>query len=131
MAVAAGEVLGHYRLVEPLGEGGMAVVWRAEDTRLGRDVAVKLLRARFASDPDRIRRLEHEARAVAALQHPNIVTLHSVEEIDGIRFLTMEYIRGRTLDEIVPEGGLPLADFYRLAISITDAIDGALGRVFG
>ena len=125
MSAVAGALLGHYRLVEPIGEGGMATVWRAEDTRLGRDVAVKLLPPRFANDPDRIRRLEHEARAVAALQHPNIVTLHSVEEIEGVRFLTMEYVRGRTLDEIVPEGGLPLPDFYRLAIAITDAIDAA------
>jgi len=96
MAIEAGQQLLHYRLTEKIGEGGMGVVWKAEDAKLHRHIALKILPEAMASDPDRRARFEREARAVAALNHPNIVTLHSVEEAttpDGtVRFITMELV---------------------------------------
>ncbi|MCA1650803.1 MAG: protein kinase, partial [Acidobacteria bacterium] len=103
-----GRALGHYRIERLLGTGGMGEVYLAEDTTLGRRVALKVLGPALASDPDRRERFEREARAAAALNHPNIVTIHSVEEVDGIPFLTLELIEGQTLDEIIPPEGLPL-----------------------
>ena len=85
----------------------MGEVYRARDLRLGRDVAVKVLPAEVASNPDRLARFEREARTVAGLNHPNIVTLFSVEDEDGVRFLTMELVEGETLSDLVTPGGLP------------------------
>ena len=107
-----GQRLGHYRILEKLGSGGMGEVYAAEDTRLGRKVALKILPGAMAADPERRNRFESEARAVAALNHPNIVTLYSVEEADGIFFLTMELVHGKTLAEIVSNQGLPLQHFF-------------------
>src|SRR5256885_12385268 len=109
MPLTSGSRLGGYEIVAPLGAGGMGEVWRAHDVRLGRDVAIKVLPADVASDPDRLARFEREARSVAALNHPNIVTLHSIEEADGVRFITMELVDGDGLDRFVTPGGLPLA----------------------
>ncbi len=92
MALSAGTRLGAYEIVALLGAGGMGEVYRAHDPRLGRDVAVKVLPAAFGADPERLRRFEQEARAVAALSHANIVTIHSVEEAEGVRFITMELV---------------------------------------
>ena len=92
MALSAGTRLGAYEIVALLGAGGMGEVYRAHDPRLGRDVAIKVLPAAFSADPERLRRFEQEARAVAALSHANIVTIHSVEEADGNRFITMELV---------------------------------------
>jgi serine/threonine protein kinase len=89
LTLEPGVALSHYILVERIGEGGMGVVWKALDSNLGRHVALKVLPEDVAADPGRLAFLEHEARALAALNHPNIVTLHSVEEADGIRFITM------------------------------------------
>src|SRR5512134_50608 len=108
MALTPGTRLGTYEIVAPLGAGGMGEVYRARDTRLGREVAVKVLPADVASSPERLARFEREARTVAGLNHPNIVTLHSVEDEDGIRFLTMELVAGQTLSNLVAPGGLPL-----------------------
>ena len=90
MPLLARSHLGPYEIVAPIGAGGMGEMYRAHDPRLGRDAAIKVLPAAFAGDSERLRRFEQEARAAAALNHPNIVTIHSVEEADGIRFLTME-----------------------------------------
>jgi serine/threonine-protein kinase len=98
--------LGHYQLVEKLGAGGMGEVYRATDTKLGRDVALKVLPADLARDADRLARFQREARAVAALNHPHIVTIHSVEDADGVHFFTMELVEGDPLDRLIPEGGL-------------------------
>jgi serine/threonine-protein kinase len=114
--------LGHYRILEKLGEGGMGVVYLAEDTRLQRRVALKLLAPAMAREPERLRRFEREAKTVASLNHPNIVTLYSVEEADGERFLTMEYVDGMTLDELVPRQGLDTADVLRLGRQLADAV---------
>jgi serine/threonine protein kinase/tetratricopeptide (TPR) repeat protein len=114
--------LGTYEIVGPLGAGGMGEVYRARDTRLGREVAIKVLPADVASSPDRLARFEREARTVAGLNHPNIVVLHSVEDEDGIRFLTMELVEGQTLSTLVFPGGLQLPKLLELAIPLTDAL---------
>jgi eukaryotic-like serine/threonine-protein kinase len=105
MPLTAGTCIGTYRIVAPLGSGGMGEVYRANDSKLGRDVALKVLPEAVARDDDRLARFEREARMVAALNHPNIVTLYSIEEIGGVRFLTMEHVDGQSLDRILPPGG--------------------------
>src|SRR5262245_43669761 len=125
MAVGPGTRLGPYIVEALLGTGGMGEVYRAHDPRLGRSIALKLLPARFSADPDRLRRLEREARAAAALNHPNIVTIHSVEQADGTYFLTLELIEGRSLAEMIPGDGLPLADLLSIAIPLADAVSAA------
>ncbi len=120
-----GQKLSHYEIIEKLGEGGMGEVYRARDTRLDRDVALKVLPVELARDPERRKRFEREAKAVAALKHPNIVTIHSVEEADGIHFITMEWVEGKTLGENIPEGGLDLDRFFDVAIPLTDAVSSA------
>src|SRR5436309_1359275 len=106
----------------------MGEVYRARDTRLGREVAVKVLPEGLASDPDRLARFEREARTVAALNHPSIVTLHSIEESGGVRFLTMELVGGESLDLLVTPGGLPVARVLDLAIPLADALVAAHQR---
>jgi serine/threonine protein kinase/Flp pilus assembly protein TadD len=128
MTLASGARLGTYEVIAPLGAGGMGEVYRARDTRLGREVAVKLLPAEVASSADRLARLEREARTVAGLNHPNIVTLFSVEDADGIRFLTMELVEGQGLDRLVVPGGLPLSRILELAIPLADALVAAHER---
>jgi TolB-like protein/Tfp pilus assembly protein PilF len=125
MPLPPGTRLGTYEIVGPLGAGGMGEVYRARDTRLGRDVAIKLLPVDVAADPDRLARLEREARTVAALNHPNIVTLHSVEDEGGIRFLTMELVEGQSLDKQLPPGGLPIARVLDVAIPLAEALSAA------
>ena len=106
----------------------MGEVYAAEDTRLGRRVALKVLSREWAMDADRRERFEREARAVAALNHPNIVTIHSVEEADGVPFLTLELVEGRTLDALIPPGGLPLDRILAYAIPLADAVGAAHQR---
>jgi TolB-like protein/cytochrome c-type biogenesis protein CcmH/NrfG len=106
----------------------MGEVYRAKDLRLGREVAIKVLPEAMASDPDWLARFEREARAVAGLNHPNIVTLHSVEDQDGIRFLTMELVEGQTLSDLVAPGGLPLSLFLEYTIPLADALVAAHER---
>ena len=128
MAVTSGTRLGTYEILGRLGAGGMGEVYRARDLRLRRDVAVKVLPAEVASSPDRLARFEHEARTVAGLNHPNIVTLFSVEDEQGVRFLTMELVEGQTLSTLVSPGGLPLSRFLELSIPLTDALVAAHER---
>ena len=128
MSLEAGRQLAHYRIVEKIGEGGMGVVWKARDTRLDREVVIKLLPVELEADTERLARLELEAKTVASINHPNIVTLYSVEEADGIRFLTMEWIDGRSLTEVVPTQGLALNRFFDIAIALTDAVSAAHER---
>jgi len=94
VSLASGTRLGPYEVLAPLGSGGMGEVYRAHDSRLGRDIAIKLLSEALVSSSDRLARIEREAKTVAALNHPNIVTLYSIEEADGVRFLTMELVEG-------------------------------------
>ena len=123
-----GKTLNHYQILDKLGEGGMATVYLAEDTRLSRKVALKVLPEDFAQDPDRIARFEREAKAIAALNHPNIVTIYSVEEADGVRFLTMELVDGKSLDELIPDGGMELDEFFDLALPLINAVAAAHRR---
>lgn len=106
----------------------MGEVYRARDSRLERDVALKVLPTEVSDDPERLRRFEREAKALAAVNHPNIVTVHSVEEADGVRFLTMELVEGRTLGELIPSGGLSLAAFFDLVVPLADAVAAAHDR---
>jgi serine/threonine protein kinase len=120
-----GSEIGHYRIVRLLGKGGMGEVYLADDTRLQRQVALKVLNPEVAADPDRRDRFAREARAAAALNHPNIVTIHSVEEANGRLFLTLEHIEGRTLGDVIPPGGLPIDRLLSIGISLADAVGAA------
>ncbi len=122
MALLPGSRLAAYQILSPLGAGGMGEVYRARDLRLGRDIAIKVLPEDVASSPDRLARFEREARTVASLNHPHIVVLHSIEEVYGIRFLTMELIDGRSLVDLIAPGGLPPAQLLDLAIPLGDAL---------
>jgi Tol biopolymer transport system component len=126
--VNPGDLLGHYRIVEPLGKGGMGEVFVAEDTRLNRRVALKILPPLFAADPDYRERFRREAQAIAALNHPGIVTIHSVEEHDRRMMLTMELVDGAPLSEMIPKGGLPLEKLLRIGIEVADAMAAAQQR---
>ena len=123
-----GTRLGGYEILSSLGAGGMGEVYRARDTRLGREVALKVLPEAFARDADRLARFEREARTVAALNHPSIVTLFSVEQDQGVRFLTMELVEGERLDRLVSPGGLPAARVLDLGIALADALVAAHER---
>jgi serine/threonine-protein kinase len=123
--LAQGTKLLDYEIVSLLGSGGMGDVYCARDPRLHRAVAIKVLPSFLSSDPDRLRRFEHEARAVASLNHPNVVTIHSIEEAGGVHFLTMELVEGQTLDRLIPKGGLPLEQFFEFAKPLADAVAAA------
>jgi serine/threonine protein kinase len=115
--------LGPYEILSSLGSGGMGEVYRARDTRLGREVAIKVLPAELASHPERLRRFEREARAASALNHPNIVMLHDVGREEGIDFLVMELIEGETLAERLSRGPLPLEQVLALGEQICSALE--------
>ena len=120
-----GTTLSHYRVLRLLGKGGMGEVYLALDTKLEREVALKVLPAAFA---DRLARFEREARAVAALNHPNIVTLHAIEEADGVAFLVLELVEGETLRQRIPATGFELEELLRLALALVDAVASAHAR---
>ena len=120
-----GSTLSQYRIIEKLGEGGMGEVYLAEDTSLKRKVALKVLPAAMATDPERLARFKREAESVAALNHPNIVTIHSVEEVDGTHFLTMEWVDGQTLGQLMSRGAMPLEKVFELGVPIADALASA------
>lgn len=120
-----GHELGPYRIEALVGAGGMGEVYRATDTRLARAVAIKILPSDVASDPDRLRRFEREARAIAALKHPNICTIYDVGEREGIRFLVMELLEGETLADRLARGPLPFDEALQRGIEIAGALDRA------
>jgi serine/threonine protein kinase/Tfp pilus assembly protein PilF len=127
VSLPAGTRLGPYEIVAPIGAGGMGEVYRAHDTKLARDIAIKILPAALA-DPSHIERFKREARAVAALSHPNIVTIHSVEEAAGLHFLTMELVEGRSLAGEIPSAGIAVDRFLDIGIALTDALAAAHDR---
>ncbi len=123
-----GRTLAHYQVLEELGAGGMGVVYVAEDRRLKRRVALKLLRPETAADEQRMKRFQQEAEIVASLNHPGIVTLFSVEEAEGLRFLTMELVDGKPLDELVPPGGMAIDPLLAVALPLAEAMAAAHER---
>jgi serine/threonine-protein kinase len=120
-----GRTVSHYRILERLGEGGMGTVYLAEDLRLERRVALKFLPVDFAADPERLARFRREAKAVARVNHPGIVTLHAVEEHDGEPFIVLEHVEGETLDQLIEPRGLPLSRFFEIACAVADAVRAA------
>src|SRR6185436_2951991 len=124
MRIATATRLGPYEIVSALGAGGMGEVWRARDARLNREVAIKVLPASFATDPDRLQRFEQEARATSALNHPNIVTIHELGEVEAGRFIVMELVNGRTLRALIDEG-ISLEVLVQLGSQIAKALGAA------
>ena len=120
-----GTTLGHYRIVEQIGEGGMGVVYRAHDESLDRDVAIKVLPEAVADDPDRLVRFEHEAKAVAKLDHPNILAIHDFGTEDGVAYAVMELLEGQSLREVIVGGGLTTSKAVEYARAIADGLAAA------
>jgi serine/threonine protein kinase len=120
-----GQTLGHYRILEKLGAGAMGVMYRAEDTSLKRLVALKVLPEDLAGSQERLERLQREAETLATLEHPNIVAVHTIEEIEGRRFLTMELVEGQRLSDLIPESGMPTDRTLALTIPLADALAAA------
>ena len=125
MEITPGKKFGPYEIIAPIGAGGMGEVWKARDTRLDRSVAIKLLPAAFASDPQRRARFEREARTISQLNHPHICTLHDVGSENGTSYLVMELVEGETLADRLSRGPMPIADVLRHAAEIADALDRA------
>ncbi len=125
MSVASGTRLGPYEIVAPIGAGGMGEVYRAHDTRLGRDVAIKVLPAEFASDPERLRRFEQEARAVAALDHPNILAIHDVGTFEDAPYIVTELLEGESLRDRLQAGPVPPRKAVELAVQIAQGLSAA------
>ena len=121
MTLSAGQRLSGFEVVEPIGKGGMGEVYRARDTSLGRDVALKVLPEAFSGEPERLARFEREARLLAALSHPGIATLHGLERADGRPVLVMEVVEGETLAERVRRGPIGLEEAVGLFGQMADA----------
>jgi eukaryotic-like serine/threonine-protein kinase len=117
-----GKTISHYRILEKLGSGGMGVVYKAEDTKLGRILAVKILPPEYVADPDRRRRFIQEARAASALNHPNIITIYDIDEAEGFHYIAMEYVRGRTLDRLIARHGLRANEALKYAVQMAAAL---------
>src|SRR5881397_734576 len=122
MTFPAGATIAHYRIVSHLGTGGMGEVYRASDTKLGREVAVKVLPEAFARDPDRLARFEREARLLAALNHPNIAAIYGLEQSDGVPVLVLELVPGPTLAGLLAAGPLEVPEALRVCGQIAEAL---------
>ena len=120
-----GKTLNHFKVLDRLGKGGMGEVYVAEDGKLKRRVALKVLPEEVARDPVRLDRFQREAESIAALNHPNIVTIYSIEEADGIRFLTMELVEGETLIQLIPSDGMDVESFLRFSAPVAEALSAA------
>ena len=125
MQLEAGTRLGHYEVVSSLGAGGMGEVYRAKDTKLGREVAIKLLLGEVSADPERLARLKREARVLASLNHNNIASLHAFEQEGDTNFLVMELVEGETLAERISRGPIPLDEALPLFVQIAEGLEAA------
>ena len=125
MPIEPGQQLLYYRLTEKIGEGGMGVVWKALDTTLDREVAIKVLPDAFSKDTARLARFEREAKSLASLNHPNIAAIHSVHEAEGIRFLAMELVPGIDLSQRIAGGPVPIDEALQITSQIATALQAA------
>jgi len=125
MAITIGQQLGSYEITALLGKGGMGEVYRARDTRLDRDVAIKTLPEEFENDPDRLARFVREAKTLASLNHPNIAAIYGLEKYESSHVLILELVEGATLSERLKRGGLPLEESLKVALQITEALEAA------
>ena len=125
MGLSVGTQFGAYEVLEPIGKGGMGEVFRARDTKLNRDVALKVLPDLFADDPDRLARFQREAEALASLNHPNIAQIYGLEESGGVRALVLELVEGPTLAERIAQGAIPLDEAIAIAGQMADALEAA------
>ncbi len=121
-----GKTLAHYKVLEKIGQGGMGEVYRAEDTNLSREVAIKVLPEQFTQDPQRLARFEREAKLLASLNHPNIAAIHSFEHADDVHFLVLELVPGDTLQERVAKGPLPVEEALEVCRQIAEGVLAAL-----
>src|SRR2546427_7598035 len=125
MAITIRQTLGSFEVLSIVGRGGMGEVYRARDTKLKREVAIKLLPEEFSQDPERVARFQREAEVLASLNHPNIAGIHSLEEAEGSRFLVMEFVEGETLSERIRRGPIPIEDALDIATGICEALEAA------
>ncbi|MHC4821964.1 MAG: protein kinase domain-containing protein, partial [Planctomycetota bacterium] len=125
MPMEPGQMLSHYRLAEKIGEGGMGVVWRADDTKLDRQVAIKLLPEELTRDPERLARFQREAKVLASLNHPNIAAIYELGQDDGRHFLALELVEGEDLAERMKRGVIPVGEAAALAVQIAEALEAA------
>ncbi len=120
-----GTTISHYKVLEKIGQGGMGTVYRAQDTTLDREVAIKVLPKQFTQDPQRLARFEREAKLLASLNHPNIAAIHSFEHADDVHFLVLELVPGETLAERVAKGPLPIEDALEVCRQIAEGVEAA------
>ena len=125
MSLEAGTTLGPYQVTAKIGEGGMGEVYRARDTKLDRDVALKVLPEAFTSDAERLSRFQCEAKVLASLNHPNIGSIYGLEEADGTEALVLELVKGPTLADRISQGPIPVDEVLRIAKQITEALEAA------
>jgi serine/threonine protein kinase len=116
------KTISHYHIVEKLGEGGMGVVYKARDAHLDRFVAIKILPPEKVADPERKKRFVQQAKAASALNHPNIITIHDIDQFEGIDFIAVEYVAGKTLDRLMPRHGMRLNEALKAPVQMADAL---------